>query len=165
MKRKLKIYYQNDAAEFCREHQILMGQPMVALIRRAVTAALDHEEFPHDCELSVTLTGNEEIRDLNRDYRGKDAPTDVLSFPILDFDPEEDYSLLYDEGPAELGDIVISVEKAMQQAGELGHSTEREIIFLCVHSVLHLLGYDHETSNEDEEEMFQKQREIMKRFN
>jgi len=101
--------------------------------------------------VSITFTDNESIRELNREYRDIDRATDVLSFPM---DDEGDDVVL--------GDIVISLERAKEQAIEYGHSLEREISFLCVHSTLHLLGYDHETGEEDEKEMFMKQEEILK---
>ncbi len=121
------------------------------LVKNAVLATLKYEGFESDCEVSITFTDNESIRELNREYRDIDRATDVLSFPM---DDEGDNVVL--------GDIVISLERAKEQAEEYGHSLEREISFLCVHSTLHLLGYDHETSEEDEKEMFMKQEEILK---
>ncbi len=118
------------------------------LVKKAVEGTLKYEGFDNDCEISVTFTDNEIIRELNKEYRDIDRETDVLSFPM----DEDDM----------LGDIVISLEKAKEQAEEYGHSIEREISFLCVHSCLHLLGYDHETSEEDEKTMFAKQEEVLK---
>jgi len=106
--------------------------------------------------VSVLITDNEEIRSLNLEYRQKDAPTDVLSFPLFD----EDGTLDEDE----LGDIVISLERAKAQAEEYCHSFKREMAFLTVHSMLHLLGYDHVTSEEDEKVMFGKQEEILNKI-
>ena len=100
--------------------------------------------------VSVLITDNEEIHGLNLEYRGKDAPTDVLSFPLFDEDGNLD-----DE---ELGDIVISLERAVAQAEEYNHSLKREVAFLTAHSMLHLLGYDHENG---EQEMYVKQDEIL----
>ena len=138
------------------------------VIRRAVNAALRYEKVGFDAEISVTLTDNVGIHELNRDYRGVDRPTDVLSFPLFEGGVPEDIAEA-DEGEKKrkipLGDIVISMEKAMEQANEYGHSFEREIAFLCVHSVLHLLGYDHEISEEDEKEMFRRQDEILENAN
>ncbi len=131
-----------------------------SFVHSAAKAALDYEEIEFDCALSLTYTDNVGIRELNREYRDKDAVTDVLSFPMFDTETEEIYAL--DGSAAELGDIVISLERAKEQADEFGHSFEREVAFLCVHSVLHLLGYDHERSVEEETLMRQKQREIMK---
>ena len=120
------------------------------LIKVAVEGTLEYEGVEGKCEISVTFTDNENIRELNREYRDIDRETDVLSFPMED------------EGDdVVLGDVVISLEKAKEQAEEYGHSLEREISFLCVHSCLHLLGYDHETGEEDEKEMFRRQEEIL----
>ena len=108
--------------------------------------------------MSLTFTDNEGIRELNREYRGIDRETDVLSFPMYDFaggeKPEPPF-------PATLGDIVLSLEKAQAQADEYGHSFERETAFLCVHSTLHLLGYDHELSDDDDRDMRRRQDGIM----
>ena len=122
---------------------------MRMLIKNAIAVTLDHEKIKNKCEISVTITDNAAIRELNREYRKIDSPTDVLSFPM----DEDDM----------LGDIVISLEKAFEQARSLGHSAEREVVFLTVHSTLHLLGYDHETSPEDECAMFALQEGIMDR--
>ena len=131
------------------------------VIRRAVTATLEYEGFPYDAEVSVTLSDNGYIRALNKNFRNKDKHTDVLSFPLYedgDFDMGECIS------GAMLGDIVISMEKAHAQAIEYGHSLIREVAFLATHSTLHLLGYDHETSEEDEADMRRRQSEIMDRM-
>lgn len=128
-----------------------------ALIRRSVKAALDYEGFDTDCEVSVTFTDNEGIHALNNEYRGIDRPTDVLSFPM--YEREE---LQGAEGEIALGDVVLSLERAAEQAEEYGHSFEREAAFLTVHSTLHLLGYDHETGEAEERDMFARQDEIMK---
>jgi probable rRNA maturation factor len=120
-------------------------------------------------EVSLLLVNNEEIRQLNRDYRGKDKATDVLSFPMLELDPLDESSYhetleqYVDPGTGELvlGDIVISVEKAIEQAKEYGHSIQRELAFLMVHGLLHLLGYDHEKDEENEQAMFKRQEDIL----
>ena len=128
------------------------------VIRRAVLQTLKHEGFPYDAEVSVTLCDNEYIKKLNAEFRNKDSATDVLSFPMYDngeFDVSECIS------GAMLGDIVISLERAREQAKELGHGFLREVAFLVIHSVLHLLGYDHERSVEDEESQCKAQREII----
>lgn len=128
------------------------------VIRRAILATLEYEKFPYDAEVSVTLCDNEYIRNLNKNYRNKDKHTDVLSFPMYDggnFDIGECI------GGAVLGDIVISLERAKEQAGEIGNSFLREIAFLTIHSTLHLLGYDHERSKEDDELQCKKQKEII----
>lgn len=130
------------------------------LIKTAITEALAYENFDSKAEVSVTITDNERIHELNFKHRGVDRPTDVLSFPMYEDDEDMDIS----REAAVLGDIVISAEKALEQAEEYGHSPEREIAFLCVHSVLHLLGYDHETSEDDERDMFRRQEEILNKI-
>lgn len=141
-----KIYITNE------QKDIAVTQALRGLIRRAVNGALRYEGFEKPAEVSVTLTDAESIRELNAEYRDKDAVTDVLSFPIFD-DTEDEVAVL--------GDIVLCLERASEQAVEFGHSFEREVAFLTVHSVLHLLGYDHETGEEDEREMFARQKLIM----
>lgn len=147
-----KIYFKDD------QHKVIAGTFLRVLIVKAVNATLQYENFPYDAEVSVTFKDNAGIRELNRDYRGIDRPTDVLSFPMYDFYAGETPC---EDGAVELGDVVISLEKAREQARDYGHSFKREVAFLTVHSVLHLLGYDHERSDEDEEDMFRRQDEIM----
>lgn len=130
---------------------------MRSIVRKAIFNTLAYEGFEKDVEVSVTFTDNAQIKELNAQYRNKDSATDVLSFPM--FESDEDFEI-YPE-PILLGDIVISLERAYQQGHHLCHSVYHEVAFLAVHSTLHLLGYDHETSKEDEEEMFRKQKEIM----
>lgn len=113
-----------------------------ALIERAAGTVLRQEKAPA-CEVSIFLTDDEGIRELNHRYRQQDAPTDVLSFPMDDAAPLDE--AVEQGGPVLLGDIVISLERARVQAAEYGHSPERELAFLVVHGVLHLLGFDHET--------------------
>ncbi len=134
---------------------------MRSYIQAAITDTLSYEEFEDNCEVSVTLTDNAGIKVLNAQYRNKDTETDVLSFPLIDGE-YTDADMI--DGCLPLGDIVISLEKAREQAAALGHNINVEVAFLCVHSTLHLLGYDHETSEEDEEDMFCRQEKIMKRF-
>lgn len=141
------------------QDKIAITEELADLVQRTIAETLRSEDIDFDCEVSLTYTDNEGIRELNREHRNKDAATDVLSFPMFDPDVEEIYAL--DGAPAELGDIVISLERAKQQAEEFGHSFERETAFLCVHSVLHLLGYDHERSEEEDILMREKQRGIM----
>ena len=133
------------------------------VIRKAINAALKYEAVEFEAELSVTLTDNEGIHELNRDFRGIDRPTDVLSFPLFDYEGETDEPPV-DELIGMLGDIVISLEQAAVQAEKFGHSFDREVAFLTVHSMLHLLGYDHETGEEDEQDMRARQRAIMDRM-
>ena len=128
-----------------------------SLVRLAVLSTLMLEDFPYDARVSVTFCDNEYIHKLNREYRQVDRATDVLSFPMYDGDfPEED-CIPY----AELGDIVLSLERAYEQADELGVPKLREVVFLTVHSTLHLLGYDHERSEEDDALQCERQRVIM----
>ena len=127
------------------------------VIRRAIKATLAYEAFPASVEISLTLCDGPYIRELNAEYRQKDSETDVLSFPI--FDQEEEDPVGGEIVP--LGDIVLNLDRAAQQAAELGHSAMREIAFLAIHSTLHLLGYDHERSPEDDEDMCRRQREII----
>ena len=129
-------------------------------VRRAIEATLEYEGFPYGAELSVTFCDNEYIKTLNSKFRDKDSATDVLSFPMCDFE-EEDELPFNPDGSLTLGDIVISVERAAEQAKEIGNSTTREIAFLAIHSTLHLLGYDHERSEDDEEAQCLAQREII----
>ena len=133
---------------------------MRSYIQAAIRDTLSYEEFEDNCEISVTLTDNENIKKLNAQYRNKDAETDVLSFPLHDFRNDEEP----DEELNELGDIVINLERASQQAQEYGHSLRRETAFLAVHSTLHLLGLDHERSEEVDEFVCSLQDEIMKTF-
>ena len=142
------------------QDKIAITEELSDLVHRAIAETLCSEDIDFDCEVSLTYTDNEGIREFNREHRNKAAATDVLSFPMCDPDVEEIYAL--DGAPAELGDIVISLERAEQQAEEFGHSFERETAFLCVHSVLHLLGYDHERSVEEDALMREKQRGVMR---
>lgn len=150
MKAKATVLIKND------QKKIKMTPDLRRLVKRAVLAVLDFEDFGRRAEVSVTFTDNEGIHALNREYRNVDRPTDVLSFPLSD---GEDYDT--DGDAVLLGDIVISLERAQTQAEKYGHSFEREVAFLTVHSMLHLLGYDHETSPEDERNMFARQDEIL----
>lgn len=125
-------------------------------------AVMEGEDCNFDAEISLTFTDNAGIRDINREYRGIDRPTDVLSFPMLEFDAEEeDAEFETDEGLVMLGDIVISAERAREQASELNHSLRRELAFLTAHSMLHLLGYDHIDDPEGERYMTEKQTEVL----
>ncbi len=154
---KLKIYYANE------QKIVKIPLSLRNLINRVVKATLENENFKKDAEVSVSFVDNETIHKLNLEYRGKDKPTDVLSFPMTDGDEEED-DIDLSTGAVMLGDIIISAEKAMEQANEYGHGIEREICFLAVHSTLHLLGYDHETSEDDEKYMNQTQESILQKI-
>ena len=153
-KMNLKIDFENDQEKLPVTYRLKM------LVRAAVEATLDYEQYCNPVEVSVTFTDNKKIRELNRKFRGIDRATDVLSFPLFDYEGETEEPPV-DELVGMLGDIVISLEQAKKQAEEYGHSFEREAAFLCVHSMLHLLGYDHETSEEDEADMRRRQSEIL----
>ncbi|MBO4321976.1 MAG: rRNA maturation RNase YbeY [Clostridia bacterium] len=143
-----------------RIRKIRVTKEMKELVGRAVSATLEHEKLKKDCEISVTFVSDRIIREYNRIYRSVDRPTDVLSFPMAsDGNLEE----AFDGDRYQLGDIVISLERAAAQAELYGHSLEREIAFLAVHSTLHLLGYDHERGEKEEAQMRRKQRAIMKK--
>ncbi len=128
------------------------------VLRRAVFATLEYENIPFPVEVSITLCDNEYIKTLNKKFRDKDSATDVLSFPLYDFNTEELYG---EDEVVSIGDIVISLERAKEQAKEIGHTFLEEAAFLAIHSTLHLLGYDHERSSEDDEAQCKAQREII----
>ena len=153
MKTDLMIYFENS------QDKLPISYKLKRLIRFSVEATLAYENYHNTAEVSVTFTDNEGIKELNKKYRNIDKETDVLSFPLFDFDGTDEPPV--DEIENMLGDIVVSLEKAESQAEEYGHSFEREVAFLCVHSTLHLLGYDHETCEDDELDMRQRQTAIM----
>ncbi|MCI8612052.1 MAG: rRNA maturation RNase YbeY [Clostridiales bacterium] len=152
---KLKVYFDNDQEKFS------VDGGLRSLVRSAILETLKSEDFSADCEVSVTFTDNMGIQALNREYRGKDTPTDVLSFPMFDFMSEE---IPQGESVVPLGDIVLSLERAEEQAEEYGHSFRRETAFLTVHSTLHLLGYDHEISSAADADMRDRQRTILEKM-
>lgn len=151
MRQRLMIHYKNV------QYRYRISKALCELIRSAVLKTLELENFDAPAEVYITFTDNEGIREYNREYRGIDKATDVLSFPLNDFETDE----FFEGETVELGDIVLSLEKAREQARTYGHSFEREAAFLCVHSTLHLLGYDHETGEEDENDMRYRQRRVM----
>lgn len=159
MERKMlcKIDFEN------RQELLPLSYKLKMLVRRAVETTLDYEQYENPIEVSVTFTDNEGIRELNRKFRNIDRPTDVLSFPLFDYTGESEEPPV-DEFVGMLGDIVISLEQAKKQAEEFGHSFEREAAFLTVHSMLHLLGYDHEAGGDGEADMRRRQREILDRM-
>jgi probable rRNA maturation factor len=159
MERKMlcKIDFEN------RQELLPLSYKLKMLVRRAVETTLDYEQYENPIEVSVTFTDNEGIRELNRKFRNIDRPTDVLSFPLFDYTGESEEPPV-DEFVGMLGDIVISLEQAKKQAEEFGHSFEREAAFLTVHSMLHLLGYDHEAGGDEEADMRRRQREILDRM-
>ena len=137
---------------------------LTALLRRAVRIALDSEGVELPCEVNVLLTDDAGIHQVNLAMRNVDRPTDVLSFPMFDLSPGEypdEYDVDPETGCVPLGDMCISVERARVQAQEYGHSFEREISYLCVHSVLHLLGYDHMDEGTMKQQMRGREETIM----
>lgn len=130
------------------------------LLRDILQFTVTKEQVKADCELSVVIVSDEEIKQLNANYRGKDTPTDVLSFPMYTKEQIRKHNEAY---PLLLGDLVISFERAKAQAKEYDHSFMRELAFLAVHGLLHLLGYTHDTVD-NERIMFQKQEAILKEF-
>ena len=130
------------------------------LVKAAIYAALEYEDFRKSAEVSVTFTDNEGIREINKKERDIDSPTDVLSFPIMSGD-DSDADTDRTTGAVMLGDIVLNLERARAQAAEYGHSYTREVAFLTVHSVLHLLGYDHLTSDEADRDMRARQDAVL----
>ena len=139
-----------------RQDKINVGIDLENIIESVIDECLSVEEMAKDVEVSVSFVDNYEIRELNRDYRNVDAPTDVLSFPMNE-DFEEPISNV-------LGDIVISLERALEQSVEYGHTIEREVAYLTAHSMFHLLGYDHMT-DEDKILMREKEKQVMKNLN
>ncbi|MBP0982435.1 MAG: rRNA maturation RNase YbeY [Oscillospiraceae bacterium] len=133
-------------------------QDIEKLIEDCTAAALEEEGIDDTAEVSVTFVDNEGIRALNNEHRGIDRETDVLSFPLGD---DDGYEIDPDNDAIMLGDIVISLERAAQQAEEYGHSYRREVAFLITHSLFHLLGYDHVNSEEEEKLMFGKQEKVL----
>lgn len=149
---KIKVIIDNKQ----KEVKIPTGLRM--LVRRCCNAVLRMEKFGDPAEISVTFVNNEQIHELNRQYRDKDMPTDVLSFPLGENGVyDEDHST----GAKILGDIVISMEKAEEQAERYGHSLEREVGYLTAHSMLHLLGYDHESGGIERVRMREKEEQVM----
>ena len=141
------------------------------LAEEVAEAVLDYENCPYESQVELLLTDNEEIRRINQEFRKIDRPTDVLSFPMVDFESPAEYDFLEEDdslfdpetGELMLGNIVISKEKVILQAEEYGHSVKREYAFLIAHSMLHLLGYDHMEA-EERAVMEEKQREILKKL-
>ncbi len=142
-----KVFYNNESG-------FSIPRGIIADMKRSVRAAVAREyEDTSRFEVYITVCTADRIRELNAEYRGVDKVTDVLSFPMDDFD--------IPAGPRELGDIIVCLEKAKEQAAEYGHSLRRELCFLCVHSALHLLGYDHENGETERKEMEKLQDAIL----
>ena len=136
-----------------------VNEAQIALVKKLLHFASTEENVDESAEVSVTFVSNETIKEINREYRQKDYVTDVISFALND----DDSDTMIEEIPNLLGDIIISYEKAIEQAEEYQHSLDREVGFLAVHGFLHLLGYDH-MNESDEKEMFTKQEEILKAY-
>ena len=153
---KLKVYVKNNQTEV----KVPVGIRL--LIRRCCQAVLTTEGFGKDAEVSVSFVSNSEIKNLNKIYRNKDAVTDVLSFPLTSEDGKVE--LNPETGAVQLGDVVISLETAVKQAQNFGHSLEREVGFLTVHSMLHLLGYDLEKSQLDQRIMREKEESVLEKL-
>ncbi len=136
-------------------------EDMEQLIESCTKAALEEEGIEEDAQVSVTLVDNEAIREINNEHRGIDRATDVLSFPLGD---DDSFDTDPETGAILLGDIVISLQRAAEQAEEYGHSFRREVAFLITHSLFHLLGYDHVDSEEDEKLMFGKQDKVLEKL-
>lgn len=141
---------------------IAVTQEQIEELKRVCEAVMQLEECNFDAEISITFTDNDGIRDINREYRNIDRATDVLSFPMLEFEGgEADAEYETENGLVMLGDIVISTERAAEQAKNLNHSLRREMAFLTAHSMLHLLGYDHVDDEEGEKIMIEKQNTVL----
>ena len=150
----------NLKIDFCnRQRKEQVGDDLRGLVAGALRAAFEYEGLEGDAEVSVTFVSDAGIRRFNREYRGIDRATDVLSFPLFEGGDVED---AFDGEEYQLGDVVLSLERARAQSELYGHSFEREVAFLCVHSALHLMGYDHERGKSDEQDMRRRHRDIMK---
>lgn len=163
----MTINFENESS-----HELNL--PLEELARMVIEEALDYVECPYEAEVNLLITDNEQIREMNRNFRKIDRATDVLSFPMVDYEVPGDFDFLEDDtltedyfhpetGELLLGDIVISAEKVLEQAEEFGHSVKREYAFLIAHSMLHLSGYDH-MEEEEAKVMEQKQREILEKL-
>jgi probable rRNA maturation factor len=150
-----------------RQNAVKVDEKLESLVIQVTDKVLEYEGCEDEFEVSVSFVDDDEMKKLNLEYRGIDSTTDVLSFPMIEFyeedAEEEDEDDEYIEEELALGDVVISMEKALAQAEEYGHSFERELAFLLVHGILHLLGYDHENEQE-EKAMFEKQEIILKQM-
>ena len=153
---KTEIFFENTQDK----HPV--DDKLQELICNVAEAVLEYEKFERKTEISVLFVDDEQIREINNDFRKIDSSTDVLSFPMLKFDGTRVIDSVGDSylGVVVLGDIVISLEHAAAQAQEYGHSFEREIGFLTCHSMFHLLGYDHETE-EERAAMHEKEEEVL----
>ena len=149
---KIKVIIEN------KQKEVKVPTGLRMLIRRCCNAVLRSENFEGSAEVSVSLVSIEEIHQLNLKFRGKDAPTDVLSFPLGE---DGKYDIDYDTGAYMLGDIVLCMQKAVDQAKLYDHSLQREVGYLTAHSMLHLLGYDHEKGGIEAVRMREREEEVM----
>jgi probable rRNA maturation factor len=157
-----------------RQDKIEVTEQLTNKLENTIIFALKEEEVNVPCEVSLVFVDNEEIREINNENRGIDRATDVLSFPILDYPEDKVYKEVYKEEKFDetfldgeelvIGDIVLSLEKALEQSKEYEHSFEREASYLVVHSVLHLLGYDH-MQEEEKKKMRAREEEILNKLN
>ena len=156
-----------------RESDIPLPFSEQEVAEAVITETLDYEDCPYEVQVNIILTNNEEIHQINLEHRGVDAPTDVLSFPMIEYAYPSDFTVLEaegmdsfdpDTGELLLGDIVISVDKVIEQSEKYNHDVKREYAFLIAHSMLHLFGYDHMEELE-RETMEHKQEEILSRLN
>ncbi len=152
-KDKVKVIITN------RQKNVAIPTGLRMLVRRCCLAVLQMENFQGAAEVSVSFVNNEQIKELNAHYRNKDIETDVLSFVMSNEDGTFDVNP--ETGAQVLGDVVISMEKAMEQADIFGHGLQREVGYLTCHSVLHLLGYDHEDNNLERIRMREKEEAVM----
>lgn len=159
--------------EFENESGRELGLALYEIAEEVVSCALDHMDCPYEAAVSLLITDDEEIRRINLEQRGIDSATDVLSFPMTQYEIPGDFDFLEEEGvdcfdpesgELMLGDIVISADKVSEQAEKYGHSVKREYAFLITHSILHLIGYDHMTQ-EDAAQMETLQEEILTKMN
>lgn len=154
-----------------KEYDIDLGFDVDSIIKEVINESIDYVNCPYEAEITVTLTNNDGIHQINNEYRKMDKPTDVLSFPMVEYESPGDFSCLEndfscfnpDTGELMLGDIIISLDKVLSQAEEYNHSTKRELAFLVAHSMLHLSGYDH-IDDDERTDMEQKQEEILSRL-
>ncbi len=139
------------------------------IVNEIISAAMDYVSCPYECEINVIFTDNEGIRTINKEFRNIDAPTDVLSFPLIEYETAADFNIVendsvdnfnQDSGELMLGDIILNVDRIKSQADEFNHSISRELAFLTAHSMLHLFGYDH-IDDDERIIMEEKQEEIL----
>ena len=157
-----------------RQEKINADEKLVDLLKNVIEFTLKEEEVDVGCEVSLLFVDNDEIREINNETRGIDRATDVLSFPMLDYEDKKVFKEMYknyefsqsdfDGDELVLGDVVLSLERALEQSEEFNHSFEREASYLVVHSILHLLGYDH-MEDEDKLVMRKREEEILNKLN